>query len=262
MLNRVVSLFRRRSFNIESLTVGHSEIPGVSRMTIVVAGDDAIIEQVVKQLYKLIDVIKVSDLSDETAVQRELALVKVNATASTRAEIMQIVDIYRAKIVDVAADSLMIEITGTEDKIDSLIELLRRFGIKEIVRTGRVAMMRGAAGRHQSRRIALSRRKKNAQWQRMYYDADADLGLLKGKKIAVIGYGSQGHAHALNLKDSGLNVDRRPLQGQQVLGAAPRGRPQGRRPSAEAAQEADVIMMLVPDQTQKRGLRGVDRART
>lgn len=146
VLNRVVSMLRRRGHNIESLTVGHSEIKGVSRLTMVVAGDDAIIEQVVKQLYKLVEVVKVTDLREDRVVVCELALVKVNATPSTRGELMQIADIYRGKIVDLANDSVMIEITGTEDKIDSLIDLVRRFGIKEIVRTGRVAMLRGVAG--------------------------------------------------------------------------------------------------------------------
>jgi acetolactate synthase-1/3 small subunit len=146
VLNRVVSLLRRRGFNIESLTVGHSEMRGVSRLTLVVAGDDGIIEQVVKQLYKLIEVVKVVDLSEDRAVVRELALVKVNATASTRGELMQIADIYRGRIIDLATDSVIIEITGPEDKIDSLIDMVRRFGIKEIVRTGRLAMLRGAAG--------------------------------------------------------------------------------------------------------------------
>ncbi|MHB1004046.1 MAG: acetolactate synthase small subunit [Chloroflexota bacterium] len=146
VLNRVVSLLRRRGFNIESLTVGHSEVKGISRLTLVVAGDDAIIEQVVKQLYKLIEVVKVVDLTEDRAVTRELALVKVNATTSTRGELMQIADIYRGRIIDLATDSVIIEITGPEDKIDSLIDLVRRFGIKEIVRTGRVAMLRGAVG--------------------------------------------------------------------------------------------------------------------
>jgi acetolactate synthase I/III small subunit len=112
VLNRVVSVLRRRSFNIESLTVGHTDQNGISRMTIVVEGNDETVEQVVKQLYKIIDVIKVSDVSDEKMVARELALLKVAASSTTRSEIMQIVDIYRAKIVDVAADSLMIEVTG------------------------------------------------------------------------------------------------------------------------------------------------------
>ncbi len=146
VLNRVSSLFRRRNFNIESLAVGHSETPGLSRMTIVVSGDDAEVEQVSKQLYKLIHVTKVVDVTREPTVLRELALIRVHATAATRGEIMQLVDIFRAKAVDVGADSLMVEITGQEDKIDTLIGLLRPFGIKEAVRTGRVAMVRGTAG--------------------------------------------------------------------------------------------------------------------
>ncbi|MCL5961971.1 MAG: acetolactate synthase small subunit [Chloroflexi bacterium] len=145
VLNKVASLFRRRGFNIESLTVGHTETPGISRMTIVVDGRTTMIEQVVKQLYKVIDILKVSDVTEEKTVIRELALIKVTATTSTRGEIMQIADIYRAKVVDVATDSLIIEVTGPDEKIDSLVDLLRRFGIKEIVRTGRVAMVRGAS---------------------------------------------------------------------------------------------------------------------
>jgi acetolactate synthase-1/3 small subunit len=144
VLNRVVSVLRRRGFNIDSMTVGHTEQPGISRMTIVVDGNDDVIEQVVKQLYKIIEVIKVSDVSDEKLVARELALIKVAANGSTRSEIMQIVDIFQAKIVDVATDSLMVEVTGPDDKVDTLVNLLRPFGLKEIVRTGRVAMVRGS----------------------------------------------------------------------------------------------------------------------
>jgi acetolactate synthase-1/3 small subunit len=147
VLNRISSLFRRRNFNIESLTVGHSETPGISRMTIVSEGDDTIIEQVEKQLYKLINVTKVTNVTDEPTVMRELALIKVTASGATRSEITSLVDIFRAKVVDVAPDSLMIEITGTEDKVDSLADLLRPFGIREMVRTGRVAMVRGNNGR-------------------------------------------------------------------------------------------------------------------
>ena len=143
VLNRVASLFRRRAFNIQSLAVGHSEQPGLSRMTVVVSGDSAVVEQVRKQLDKLINVIRVSDITEEDIVARELALIKVNATASTRSEIMQIVDIFRANIVDVAADSLTVEVTGDEDKVESLLELLRSFGIKEVTKTGRVALTRG-----------------------------------------------------------------------------------------------------------------------
>ena len=143
VLNRVASLFRRRDFNIESLAVGRSEQPGLSRMTVVVGGDSAEVEQVRKQLDKLINVVKVTDISGEDMVTRELALIKVKATASTRSEIIQIVDIFRANIVDVASDSLTVEVTGDEDKVNSLLELLRGFGIKETSRTGRIALTRG-----------------------------------------------------------------------------------------------------------------------
>lgn len=144
VLTRVASLFRRRAFNIQSLAVGHSERQGLSRMTVVVDGNDTQVEQVRKQLDKLINVIRVSDISDRAMVARELALVKVKATSSTRSEIMQIVDIFRATIVDVSADSLTVEATGDEEKLDSLFDLLRGFGIREISRTGRIALTRGS----------------------------------------------------------------------------------------------------------------------
>ena len=145
VLNRVASLFRRRAFNIQSLAVGHSEQPGLSRMTVVVSGNSAEVEQVRKQLEKLINVVRVSDITDEAIVARELALIKVKATASTRSEIIQLVDIFRANIVDVASDSLTVEVTGDEDKVESLIELLRGFGIKEVTKTGRIALTRGSS---------------------------------------------------------------------------------------------------------------------
>jgi len=145
VLNRIASLFRRRAFNIQSLAVGGSEHPGLSRMTIVVVGDSAQVEQVRKQLDKLINVVKVSDITEEDMVARELALIKVKATASTRSEIMQIVDIFRANIVDVAPGSLTVEVTGDADKLDSLLGLLRDFGVKEVSRTGRIALTRGSS---------------------------------------------------------------------------------------------------------------------
>jgi len=144
VLNRIASLFRRRAFNIQSLAVGGSEHPGLSRMTIVVGGDTAQVEQVRKQLEKLINVIKVSDITKENTVTRELALIKVKSTPSTRSEIIQIVDIFRANIVDVAPGSLTVEVTGDEDKLNSLLGLLRDFGVKELTRTGRIALTRGA----------------------------------------------------------------------------------------------------------------------
>jgi len=143
VLNRVASLFRRRGFNIHSLAVGSSEQAGLSRMTIVVADDVGTVEQVRKQLDKLINVVKVSDITDEEMVSRELALIKVKANAETRSEIMQIVDIFRANIVDVALNSVTVEVTGDENKVESLIKLLRGFGIKEVSRTGKIALTRG-----------------------------------------------------------------------------------------------------------------------
>ena len=143
VLNRVASLIRRRGFNIESIAVGHSERPGLSRMTIVVDGATTAVEQVRKQLEKVIEVVKVADITEGGIIARELALIKVHATSATRSEIIQIVGIFRAKIVDVSTDSLVVEVTGDEEKIDSLYDLLRKFGIKELSRTGRIALPRG-----------------------------------------------------------------------------------------------------------------------
>jgi acetolactate synthase I/III small subunit len=143
VLNRVASLFRRRAFNIESLTVGHTDRPGISRMTIVIDSDQTDAERVTAHLYKLVNVIQVADLTTAPSVTRDLALIKVNATSANRSEVMQFVDVFRARIVDVANDSLVIEITGTEDKIESFVDVLRPFGIREMVRTGIVAMARG-----------------------------------------------------------------------------------------------------------------------
>lgn len=161
VLNRVSSMFRRRGFNIASLAVGHSEVPNLSRMTFVVEGDDRVVEQVTKHLHKLIDVIKVSDISEDNVVSRELALLKVNSNVQSRSEIMQVVDIFRANIVDVAPESLIIEVTGDGDKIESLQDLLKSFGILEVMRTGTIAMNRGLESR---RKNNTSRRKAPAMW--------------------------------------------------------------------------------------------------
>ncbi|TFG45571.1 MAG: acetolactate synthase small subunit [Dehalococcoidia bacterium] len=150
VLNRMASLFRRRGFNIDSIAVGHSEIPHLSRMTIVAEGTTTQVEQIRKQVEKIIDVIRVQDITSQDIVTRELALIKVKSTAANRSEIMQIVDIFRAKIVDVSAGSVMVEATGDEEKVDSLYNLLKPFGIKEMTRTGRIAMTRGDQGnRHE-----------------------------------------------------------------------------------------------------------------
>jgi len=144
VLNRVASLFRRRAFNIESLTVGHTEQPGVSRMTIVVDTDDLTARRVEANLYKLVNVLHVDDVTASPSVLRDLALIKVAVNAANRAEVMQLADVFRAHIVDVTNDSIIVETTGTEDKIEGLIEVLRPFGILEMVRTGLIAMSRGA----------------------------------------------------------------------------------------------------------------------
>ncbi len=145
VLNRVASLFRRRNFNIASLNVGRTESPHISRMTIVMdseKSDDA--RKVEANLYKLVNVLDVQDVTNQPSVTRDLALIKVKAAPEQRSEVANLADIFRARIVDVAAESVIVEITGTEDKIESLVELLRPFGVLEMVRTGQVAMMRGA----------------------------------------------------------------------------------------------------------------------
>jgi len=145
VLTRIAGLFARRGYNIESLAVGETEDPAVSRMTIVVDGNDRVLEQVEKQLHKLIDVIKLSDITEDEYVERELVLIKVAADATTRSEIMQIVvDIFRARVVDIGKNSLTVEATGDQGKIEAIKSALRPFGIKELVRTGKIAMVRGA----------------------------------------------------------------------------------------------------------------------
>ena len=145
VLNRISSMFRRRGYNISSLAVGKSESVGLSRMTFVVDGDAKTVEMVVKNLHKLVEVIKVADISEENAVSRELALIRVKCDVATRSEIVQIVDIFRAKIVDVSQDTLIVEVTGNEDKVNSLVDLLDTFGVFEVMRTGTVAMSRGTS---------------------------------------------------------------------------------------------------------------------
>jgi len=144
VLARVSGLFARRGFNIESLAVSITDDPSVSRMTIVVEGDDTVLEQINKQLNKLIDVIRVVDYQGIPIVQRELAMIKVHAEPAARSEIMQIVNVFRAKIIDISDKTFTIEVTGSVEKVDAMEELLKAYGIQEMVRTGRIAMMRGA----------------------------------------------------------------------------------------------------------------------
>jgi acetolactate synthase-1/3 small subunit len=144
VLNRVSSLFRRRAFNIESLTVGHTETPGISRMTVVVDTDEYGARRLEAHLYKLVPCRRVDNITMAPSIARDLALIKVAAVGDARTHVMQLADVYRARIVDVSPESLVIETTGTEDKIDSFVEVLRPYGVIEMVRTGRVAMARGA----------------------------------------------------------------------------------------------------------------------
>ena len=143
VLNRVVSVFRRRNFNIESLTVGRTHQEGISRITIVVDSEDTEVERIMPYMYKLINVIQVEDLTNAARVSRDLAMVKVSTTPETRSTLMQLTEVFRARIVDVGTDSLIIEITGDEEKFDGFVDVLKPYGIIEMVRTGIVAMERG-----------------------------------------------------------------------------------------------------------------------
>jgi acetolactate synthase I/III small subunit len=146
VLNRISSTLRRRNFNIDSIAVGRIEVPHLSRMTIVVEGDDARVEQVRKQLDRIVEVIRINDITNDNPIMREMAMIKVKANPSTRSEIIQIVDIFRSSIVDVSPDSLVIVTIGDQEKVETLIELLRGFGIRELSRTGTIALTRGGAG--------------------------------------------------------------------------------------------------------------------
>lgn len=142
VLTRIAGLFARRGFNIESLAVGPAEQVGISRITMVVPGDDHVIEQLTKQLYKLINVLKVQDITDTPCVERELMLLKVNATTVTRSEIIEIAQIFRARVVDIGEDSLTLEVVGDPGKMVAIVQVLNKFGIKEIARTGKIALIR------------------------------------------------------------------------------------------------------------------------
>ncbi len=142
VLTRIAGLFARRGFNIESLAVGPAEQVGVSRITMVVPGDEKVVEQLIKQLYKLISVLKVQDISKQPCVERELMLIKVNATASNRAEVIQVAQIFRARVVDLSEEALTIEVVGDPGKIVAIIQMLNKFGIREIARTGKIALVR------------------------------------------------------------------------------------------------------------------------
>lgn len=145
VLNRVASLMRARNFNIDSLAVSHTDSEDVSRMTITLHGDDVLVEQATKQLYRLIDVLKVQDVTAEPTIQQELALVKIRATDSIRAEVLKLVELSRGRVVDLSDGSIIVEVTGSEGEIDAFVALVRTYGIKELVRTGAVVMSRGSS---------------------------------------------------------------------------------------------------------------------
>lgn len=142
VLTRIAGLFARRGFNIESLAVGPAEQEGVSRITMVVPGDERVIEQLTKQLYKLVNVLDVQDITEIPCVERELMLLKVNATSSTRSEIVELSQIFRARVVDVAEDSLILEVVGDPGKMVAIVQVLQKFGLREVARTGKVALTR------------------------------------------------------------------------------------------------------------------------
>jgi acetolactate synthase-1/3 small subunit len=145
VLNRVSSLMRARNFNIDSLAVSHTDQPDISRMTITLRGDDVAVEQAAKQLYRLIDVLKVQDVTAEATIDHELALVKIRATDSNRAEIIKLVELSKGRVLDVAGESVIVEVTGSEADVDEFLDLVRSYGIKELVRTGAVVMARGSS---------------------------------------------------------------------------------------------------------------------
>jgi acetolactate synthase I/III small subunit len=156
VLNRVTSLLRRRNYNIVSLTVGRTERAGVSRMTVVIEADEDAARRIEANLYKLVNVLFVEDTTQAATMVRELALVKVRADATSRSEVMRLCDVFRARVVDVGPEALVAEITGAEDKIDGLVDVLQPFGIIEMVRTGAIAMVRSAGATTDAARLPLS----------------------------------------------------------------------------------------------------------
>jgi acetolactate synthase-1/3 small subunit len=163
VLSRVSGMMRRRNFNIDSLQVGHSESPGISRMTFVVDGNERMVDQVIKQLRKLVDVTRVDNITEQPIVAREMALIRVTTNADNRSEIVQMVNIYRGEIIDVALDSMIVQIVGSEDRVASLIDLLDNFGIAEMVRTGPVAMSRGQVEHKHRRSTSVWRAQANGR---------------------------------------------------------------------------------------------------
>ncbi len=267
VLARVAGLFSRRGFNIDSLAVGETELPEVSRITIVVDAEDSPLEQVTKQLNKLVNVLKIVELESTASVQRELLLVKVRADRPHRAQVLETVHLFRARVVDVASGHA--DHRGDRHGRETRRAAARPRTVRDqgngAVRDGRHRAGLAIDHRPDSARRLLSHtstthlRSKRHMTAEVFYDDDADLSVIQGRAVAVIGYGSQGHAHALSLRDSGVDVRVGLPVGSKSRAKAEE---QGLRvvTPAEAAAEADVIMMLAPDTAQRTHLRRGDRA--
>ena len=304
VLAHVSGMMASRAFNIESLAVGETENPEFSRITFVVSGDEKVLDQIRKQLEKIVTIVRVIDFSGKEFVERDLMLMKVAASGSNRSEVKELVDIFRGSLVDVSPGHVMIEISGPEKKLEAFIDLMRPFDILELVRTGRIALLRFKRGKRRRRRTGSLRgsdrrllntrlsstsradvspptttqplarrfqisagtkpaprsltwsevylnhvRKTQAMPVTIYYDDDADLSLLKDKTVAILGYGSQGHAQAQNLKDSGCNVVVGQRKGSANYDLAVS---HGFDPmtAADAAKAGDLINILLPDEVQ------------
>ena len=279
VLARVIGLFSGRGYNIDSLTVTETEHEKhLSRITIVTRGTPAVIEQIKHQLERLVPVHRVRDLTlDADAIERELALIKVSGKGDKRIEALRIAEIFRAKVVDTSTEHFVFELTGKPSKLEQFIQIMTELGLTEVSRTGIAAIGRGpaslkgapdhwhcrgpgsrfrpprercrlAAGHHQKPNVLKSPTEEGAM--RVYYDRDADMNLIKAKKVAIVGYGSQGHAHALNLRDSGVKDVAIALR--EGSASAKKAEKEGLKVMevADAAKWADIIMMLTPDELQ------------
>ena len=287
VLTRVTSMFTRRGFNIDALTVGVTESPDYSRITISMSGDGYARAQMINQLRKLYNVKKVEILDENDSIERELLLIKVQNNSQEHQLLLSSIDIFKAKIIDYSTESFSLEVTGNSDKIDAFIEMVRPVGIIESCRTGVVALSKGSGsllGKPDCAEavkilescphycytfFTISRTDTcivrsvfilytnllckeifiMAKENRIFYEKDCDVSKLDGKTVAVIGYGSQGHAHALNLKDSGVDVIVGLYEGSKSWKKA---EDQGLKvyTTAEAAKRADIIMILINDEKQ------------
>ena len=239
-LVRVSQMFARRGYNIQSLAVGPTERPDISRLTLRVDCSEHSLEQIEKQIHKLVNVLRVVELRPEESVERELALITVAAPADKRAELIALGDVFGARVADIGREAITFEIVGRPEELDAFEELVRPHGVRELARTGRIGLRR--PGSRQARRTAPSPRKGN-QVKEVIKSGDASL--LTGK-VAVIGYGSQGHAHALNLADSGVEV----VVGLKPTSTSRRNAEDAGLPVrdvADAVKGAQVVALLVPD---------------